>query len=141
VVSGEGMADIWSATFLRNETAARAYLEAKLWPHGPVCPRCRADGSAGKLRGRSRPGLHKCYRCRQPFTVTIGTVFEASHVPLHHWFRAICLVAAPSLTAPSSDEMTDAGLREALRAPRKRCTVSDLQVILGVARKDERCRS
>jgi hypothetical protein len=66
--------------------------------------------------------------------VTIGTVFEASHIPLHHWFRTICLLAAPSLAAPSPDEMTKADFREALRAPKKRCTVSDLQAILGVAR-------
>src|SRR6185312_6126241 len=100
-------------------------------------PRCGATGKKiGELRGgTTRPGLQKCYACREPFTVTIGTVFEATHIPLHHWFRAVCLLAAPSLGAPSPDEMSKADFREALRAPRKRCTVSDLQAVLGVARK------
>jgi hypothetical protein len=122
--------DVWSAMFLRTEEGARTYLESKLWPDGPICPRCGTTGKGvGKLRDRTtRPGLLKCYRCRQPFAVTIGTVFEASHVPLHHWFRVTCLLAAPSL-----DDLSELDLREALRAPRRRCTVSDLQAILGVA--------
>jgi hypothetical protein len=128
--------DVWSAPFLRDEEAARAYLEKKLWPDGPICPRCGATGTKiGKLRGRTtRPGLLKCYGCREPFTVTIGTVFEASHIPLHHWFRTICLLAAPSVAVPAPDEMTEADFRESLRIPRKRCTVSDLQAVLGIAR-------
>ena len=66
-----------SAPQLQNEEAAVAYVEAKLWPHGPVCPKCGVIGQAGRLQGKSnRPGLWKCYACRQPFTVRMGTVFE-----------------------------------------------------------------
>ena len=62
-----------------DEDAARAYLEAKLWPEGPVCPHCGIIGEAFKLAGKTtRKGLWKCSACREPFTVTMGTIFEGS---------------------------------------------------------------
>ena len=66
-----------------NEQAAFDYVEKQLWPKGPVCPRCRAKGDKnGKLNGKTtRAGLYKCYGCRKPFTVRIGTIFEDSHLP------------------------------------------------------------
>lgn len=74
--------------------AARAHLESLLWPSGPVCPRCGGD-EATKLQGKStRPGVYKCRPCRKPFTVTVGTVFHASHVPLNKWLHAAHLMAA-----------------------------------------------
>jgi transposase-like protein len=84
-----------SAPQLQNEETAVEYVEAKLWPHGPVCPKCGVIGQAGRLRGKSnRPGLWKCYACRQPFTVRMGTVFESSHVPLHLWLQVIYLMCS-----------------------------------------------
>lgn len=78
----------------RCPDAARAHLEALLWPTGPVCPRCKGQ-EATKLEGKStRPGVYKCRPCRKPFTVTVGTVFHASHVPLHKWLYAAHLMAA-----------------------------------------------
>ena len=83
-----------SAPQLQNEAAAIAYVEAKLWPYGPVCPKCGAMNRAGRLNGKSdRPGLWKCYACRKPFTVRMGTIFESSHVPLHVWLQVIYLMA------------------------------------------------
>jgi transposase-like protein len=82
-----------SAPQLQNEDAAFAYVEAKLWPHGPVCSHCSTIGQAGRLTGKSsRPGLWKCYACRKPFTVRMGTIFESSHVPLHIWLQVIYLM-------------------------------------------------
>ena len=79
-----------------KEEAAFAYVEAKLWPNGPVCPHCRAKGDKiGKLAGKTtRAGLYKCYACRKPFTVRIGTIFEDSHLKLHLWLQAIHLMCA-----------------------------------------------
>jgi transposase-like protein len=79
-----------------NEEAAFAYVEKQLWPHGPVCPHCRAKGDKiGKLNGKTtRTGLYKCYACRKPFTVRIGTIFEDSHLPLRLWLQAIHLMCA-----------------------------------------------
>lgn len=76
-----------------NEAAAFTYVEAKLWPNGPVCAHCKDGSRIGKLRGKTtRPGLYKCYTCRKPFTVRVGTLFESSHVPLHYWLQAIHLM-------------------------------------------------
>jgi transposase-like protein len=79
-----------------NEEAAFAYVEAELWPSGPVCPHCEATGDKiGRLNGKTtRPGLYKCYACRKPFTVRIGSIFEDSHLPLHKWLQAIHLMCA-----------------------------------------------
>lgn len=80
-----------------NEEAAFAYVEAELWPNGPVCPHCgNADAKRiGRLTGKTtRAGLRKCYACRKPFTVRIGTIFEDSHLPLRLWLQAIHLLCA-----------------------------------------------
>ena len=79
-----------SALHFHNEEAAYAYVEARIWPEGPVCPHCGVVDRIGKMGGKStRVGTYKCYQCRKPFTVKIGTIFEASHVPLNMWLQAI----------------------------------------------------
>jgi transposase-like protein len=84
-----------SAEHFHNEAAAFAYVEAKLWPQGPVCPHCGSMDRIGKMQGKTtRPGLYKCYSCRKPFTVRMGTVFESSHVPLRIWLQAIYLMCS-----------------------------------------------
>src|SRR6266446_1132934 len=84
-----------NASHFADEDAAFAYVEAWLWPDGPVCPHCDAIGQATRLKGKStRPGLLKCRACRKPFTVRMGTVFESSHVPMHIWLQAIYLMCA-----------------------------------------------
>lgn len=80
-----------------NEEAAFLYVESQLWPNGPVCPHCgNADGARiGRLQGKTtRPGLRKCYECRKPFTVRMGTIFEDSKLPLRLWLQAIHLLCA-----------------------------------------------
>lgn len=79
-----------------NEQAAFDYVETQLWPKGPVCPHCKASGEKiGRLQGKTtRVGLRKCYACRRPFTVRIGTIFEDSHLPLRLWLQAIHLLCA-----------------------------------------------
>jgi transposase-like protein len=86
---------VLSAPHFHNEEAAYAYVEARLWPEGPVCPHCGGVERVGKMGGAStRIGTYKCYQCRKPFTVKVGTVFEASHVPLRHWLQAMFLMAS-----------------------------------------------
>src|SRR3990167_3675903 len=78
-----------------DEDAARAHLEALLWPHGPVCPTCGVIGEATLMKGKShRKGLYNCRPCDKPFTVTIGTIYERSHIPLHKWVFATHLMSA-----------------------------------------------
>src|SRR5271169_4443850 len=88
-------------TDLRNpidcdDDKAREHLEKVLWPRGPVCPRCGVmDDRITKLAGKStRPGVYKCKDCRKPFSVTVGTVMERSHIPLSKWVLASHLMAA-----------------------------------------------
>ena len=90
------MASALSAPHFHNEDAAFAWVEKRIWPNGPVCPFCAASGKQiGRLEGKTtRPGLRKCYACRKPFTVRIGTIFESSHAPLRYWLQAIYLICS-----------------------------------------------
>lgn len=86
---------ILSRPEFHNEEAAYAYIEARLWPNGPTCPKCGETERVGKLKGSStRIGVHKCYKCRKPFSVKVGTIFESSHVKMHVWLQAIYLMCA-----------------------------------------------
>ena len=88
------MASALSAPHFHNEDAAFAYVEARVWPEGPVCPHCGGVERISKMQGKTtRKGLYKCYQCRKPFTVRMGTVFESSHVALHIWLQAMYLIA------------------------------------------------
>ena len=88
------MTSALSAPHFHNEEAAYAYVEARIWPEGPVCPHCGGVERISKMQGKStRIGAYKCYQCRKPFTVKIGTILEASHVPMNVWLQAMYLIA------------------------------------------------
>src|SRR5665213_1581636 len=77
----------------QDETKAREALEAVRWPDGPVCPHCGSShpDQIAKVEGQKqshRPGLFYCNDCKGQFTVTVGTVFERSKVPLTKWWMA-----------------------------------------------------
>src|SRR5213078_194147 len=83
-----------------TDDAARAYLEEIRWPNGVVCPHCKnADqkriweiksNEAAKIRA----GLYQCAECKKQFTVTVGTIFEDSHIPLRKWLVAWYLLCS-----------------------------------------------
>ncbi len=79
-----------------NENAARAYFEAIRWPDGkPICVHCGVAGETTLVKGKShRPGMYQCNACREPFSVTVGSVMESSHVPLHKWALGFRLMAS-----------------------------------------------
>jgi transposase-like protein len=86
---------IFEAKVLQDEAAAYAWIEARIWPEGPVCPHCGGVERISKMGGKStRIGAYKCYQCRQKFTVKIGTVFEDSHVPMRLWLQAMFLLCS-----------------------------------------------
>jgi transposase-like protein len=79
-----------------DESKAREWLEARVWPNGPICPHCGATGDdVTALQGNAhRPGLYQCSACREQFTVTVKTVFERSKIPLSKWLAALFLLTA-----------------------------------------------
>jgi transposase-like protein len=88
------MADLLAPHFT-DADKAREYLEALRWPTGPVCPHCGALSGHYALKGAShRAGLWKCKDCRKQFSVTVGTVFERSKIPLNKWLLAVHLMCA-----------------------------------------------
>jgi transposase-like protein len=77
-----------------TEADARTYFEKIRWPDGPICPHCRGANVA-KLNGQStRPGVFKCRNriCRKQFTVTVGTVFADTRLPLKTWLHMLFLL-------------------------------------------------
>jgi transposase-like protein len=89
------MASVLNAPYFQDETAAYAKLESIVWPNGPVCPHCKATGKMKLMGGNAtRPGLYKCYACRKQSRVTVGTVFESSHIKLHVWLQAAFLMCS-----------------------------------------------
>ncbi|MBI5278837.1 MAG: IS1595 family transposase [Burkholderiales bacterium] len=88
---------------------AREYLEKQVWPKGPVCPHCGSVAKPFVLSGKSaRPGLYKCRDCREPFTVTVGTIFERSKVALNIWLQVVYLMSASKkgISAKQVERMT-----------------------------------
>lgn len=77
---------------------ARAHLEATRWPHGPICPHCGVVNEATMVGGKAaRKGCYQCNACRDQFTVTVGTVFERSKVPLNKWLLATYLMSSSKM--------------------------------------------
>ena len=85
---------ILSKDYFHNEEKAYSFVEWKVWPHGPTCPKCKERKRVSKMNGKStRIGTYKCYVCRKPFTVKVGTIFESSHIKLNLWLQAMYLMA------------------------------------------------
>jgi transposase-like protein len=88
------------AEHFSDPDAARLFLEAQRWPDGAVCPFCGLVGGSFRLKAKPdsktpvRPGVWKCSGCRKQFTVTVGTIFADSHIPLNTWLMAIHLVCS-----------------------------------------------
>ena len=90
------MTDLLNPIFT-NADEARRHLEAQRWPDGPVCPHCGNfdQVTIHALKGKAhRPGVYQCNACREQFTVTVGTVFERSKIPLNKWVLATHLMTA-----------------------------------------------
>src|ERR1041384_3387388 len=86
---------VLDAKSFHDEEAAYAWVEARVWPEGPICPHCGGVDRISKMGGKStRIGTYKCYQCRKPFTVKVGTIFESSHVPMRLWLQAMLLLCS-----------------------------------------------
>jgi len=86
---------VLSDAHFHDEAAAYRFIETRVWPNGPVCPHCGGTERVSPMQGKTtRIGTYKCYACRKPFTVKVGTIFESSHVKMHLWLQAIFLMAS-----------------------------------------------
>lgn len=84
-----------SNPIFHDETKARKWLEARIWANGRMCPHCGVMDDSTELHGKAhRPGVYQCNACRKQFTVTVGTLFERSKIPLDKWLMATYLLCA-----------------------------------------------
>lgn len=91
--------------------AARTRLESLQWADGRVCPHCGTVDNSVAMKGKStRPGVYKCRDCRKPFSVTVGTLFERSHVPLNKWMLAVYLLCSSKKGISSHQLMRSLGV-------------------------------
>ncbi len=100
-----------------DETNARELLEKMRWPNGVICPHCgnHKEKPIYKLAPKAssttpaRKGVHKCGACRKQFTVTVGTVFEGSHIEISKWLMAIFILCSSkkSISANQISRMLD----------------------------------
>src|SRR6267378_776405 len=111
-----------------DEDKAREYLEKLRWPEGPVCPHCGLEGEAYKITVKEktfeeikltkkrirkpRKGLWKCAGCKKQFTVTVKTIFEDSHIPLHKWLLAIHLMCSSKKGISAHQLMRNLGIKQ-----------------------------
>jgi transposase-like protein len=113
-------ADLTLATLsaiFSDEDKGRAFLEAKRWPNGPVCPHCQSSEAytlTAKEGSKSpvRPGVYKCKACRKQFTVRIGTIFEESKIPLSKWLMAIHLMTSSKKGVSSHQIARETGITQ-----------------------------
>jgi transposase-like protein len=87
-----------------DEDKARGLLESLYWPNGPVCPHCKNTGTGAKgvvaltpkaiSKAPARKGLYFCGACRKQFSVTVGTIFEGSHIPISKWLMAMFILCS-----------------------------------------------
>lgn len=77
-----------------NDEQARKYIEAVVWPNGPVCPHCGGTKVWSIKGGTARAGVYECSECGKQFTVTVGTIMESSHISLRQWLIAFHLMTS-----------------------------------------------
>ncbi len=115
------------AAHFASPDAAAEFLEGIRWPDGAVCPKCGEAERVNRLKNQTRR-LWKCYGCRKQFTVTVGTIFESSHIPLNKWLLAFYLVCSSKkgMSAHQLHRMLDVTYKTAwFMAHRIRMAMSD----------------
>ncbi|MCE9649892.1 MAG: IS1595 family transposase [Parvibaculum sp.] len=106
-----------TAPIFQDADKAREFLEANRWPNGAFCPHCgeaenvtAVQAKAKEAKAKTRKGLYQCNSCRQQFSVTVGTVFERSHVPLNKWLLATFLLTSSKKGMSAHQLMRTLGL-------------------------------
>jgi len=117
--------------------SARKYLEARLWPKGVTCPKCKTV----ERIGTRKDGFYRCHVCKLDFTVRTGTIFERSHVPMHKWLYAMYLLVTARKGISSMQLAKEIGITQksawfVLQRLREACG-NDPEMLKGVVEVDE----
>jgi transposase-like protein len=120
-----------------TEESARIYIEKRLWPNGPVCPRCKATE---RITAR-KSGFYRCNPCKWDFTVRTGTIFGRSHVPLHKWLYAMYLLVTSRKGISSLQMSKEIGVKQhtawfILQRLREACG-AEVKMLQGIVEVDE----
>jgi transposase-like protein len=120
-----------------DEATARAYIEARRWPNGAVCPKCQG---VERVTPR-KDGFYRCNPCKLDFTVRTGTIYERSHIPLHKWLYAMYLLMTARKGVSSLQLAKEIGITQKsswfmLGRIREACG-NDLTVLRGIVEVDE----
>jgi transposase-like protein len=87
-----------------TETRCRELLERLRWPEGVMCPRCK-DARVSRMKDYAR---FECVGCEYQFTVTSGTIFHDTHLPMPIWFLAVLLICEAKKGMSAMPVETDA---------------------------------
>src|SRR5665213_478946 len=110
IINFKSLTEMLSA--LPNDMACREYLEMKIWGGVPTCPHCGSQHSYTlKTKGVFK-GMYKCVDCQQRYTVTVGTMFEGTHIPLNKWFLAIYIFSMHKKGISSHQLASDMGITQ-----------------------------
>ena len=94
-----------------DEASAVAHLTAIRWANGKFCPLCGNTNEA-KIGTLSTTGQHKCYECRQKFSIKVGTIFQDTKVPLRKWFAAVWMITSHKKGIASTTLAKDIGVTQ-----------------------------
>jgi transposase-like protein len=95
----------WFSDPAETEALCRAYLEKLRWPDGVTCPRCDSH-QIGRITTRKK---FYCRTCRYHFSVTVGTIFHNSHLPVWKWFLTITLMLDSEAGVPANQLVRSLG--------------------------------
>src|SRR6185437_11599372 len=99
---------------LPEEESCRTFLESIRWNGVPSCPHCgTVDASHYRLKVKGEfKGMYKCKACKERFTITVGTMFEGSHIPLRKWFIAMYIFSSHKKGISSHQLARDLGITQ-----------------------------
>ncbi len=121
--------------------AARGYIESRVWPHGPVCPKCGSGARVTEKSSVRKRGFYRCNPCKEDFSVRSGTAFGQSHIPLDKWIHAMYLLLTSRKGISSMQLSKELSIRQPsawflLHRLREACG-ADMEALRGVVEIDE----
>ena len=125
--------------FQQNEEAIH-FFERVRWKNKVICPYCESDKTCKHhVKGRKR---WQCWGCHRPFSVTVGTIFHYTHIPLNKWFMLIALMLNAKKVLSACQAARDLGMRRPtvwsmMHRIRKAMETSQDELLKGIVEMDE----